>query len=317
MRDEQASSELELALQEARQRLAELEGRMAVIETRTATATPSPPPGEADELGGDRPDRRQLLVRAGAVAAGALVGGAVGAVGLARPAGAAIAESGNPAVQGSANPTSGVGVRGITSTGTAVLATARATGTALVCESGRTHLRLVAGPAPPPTTTDAHQFGDVVHDGFGELWFCIISGSPGVWRKLSGLHHAGSLFLPLQQRRVYDSRPGFPPAVGVKAPLVGGVERSIDLKANLSGVPAGATAAVVNVVATGTTGAAGGFLAVYPTGMAWPGTSNLNWSGPGQNVAVTTFTQLSSAGFVSLYANVATDVAVDVFAFYQ
>jgi hypothetical protein len=116
--------------------------------------------------------------------------------------------------------------------------------------------------------------------------------------------------------RVYDSRPGFPPAVGTKSPLVGGAPRAIDLKANSSGVPAGATGALVNLVATGTTGASGGFLAVYRNGISWPGTSNANWSGPGQNVATTTLTALDSNALASLFANVATDVVVDVIAFY-
>ncbi|MCB1261051.1 MAG: hypothetical protein KDB33_11800, partial [Acidimicrobiales bacterium] len=42
--------------------------------------------------------------------------------------------------------------------------------------------------------------------------------------------------------------------------------RTCDLKANSSGVPAGATAVLVSVVATQTTGTSGGFLSVYRNG---------------------------------------------------
>ena len=61
---------------------------------------------------------------------------------------------------------------------------------------------------------------------------------------------------------------------------------ALDLKNNSSGVPAGTTAALVNLVATGTTTAIGGFMAIYRNGITFPGHPNLNWSGPNQTVAV-------------------------------
>ncbi|MEZ5142559.1 MAG: hypothetical protein R2726_08605 [Acidimicrobiales bacterium] len=69
-------------------------------------------------------------------------------------------------------------------------------------------------------------------------------------------------------------------------------------------------------MATGTTGVAGGFLSIYRNGIAWPGTSSLNWSGPGQNVAVTTLTAVDASAVCNLFANVVTDVVVDVLGFY-
>ena len=46
--------------------------------------------------------------------------------------------------------------------------------------------------------------------------------------------------------------------------------------------------------------------------VAWPGTSNLSWSGPNENVAVTTLTAVDANTIGNLYASQATDVAVDV-----
>lgn len=43
-----------------------------------------------------------------------------------------------------------------------------------------------------------------------------------------------------------------------------------------------------------------------------PGTSNLSWSGPNENVAMTTPTAVDADAIGNLYASQATDVAVDV-----
>ena len=47
--------------------------------------------------------------------------------------------------------------------------------------------------------------------------------------------------------------------------------------------PTTATSVVMNLTVTDTEGA--GWLSAYPAGFDWPGTSSLNWSGPGQTVA--------------------------------
>ena len=114
-----------------------------------------------------------------------------------------------------------------------------------------------------------------------------------------------------------SSAPPLTNAVGPKAPLAPNTARTCDLKANGSGVPAGATAVLVSVVATQTTGTSGGFLSVYRNGIAWPGTSNLNWSGPNQNVAVTTVTAVDASAICNLYASQVTNVVVDVLGYYR
>ena len=64
------------------------------------------------------------------------------------------------------------------------------------------------------------------------------------------------------------------------------------------GVPSNATAALVNVTATGTTAA--GYAIVYPAGQSQPATSNLNWAA-GQTVANLVEVPLSSSGQLSIF----------------
>ncbi|MCU0269506.1 MAG: hypothetical protein MUF83_12805 [Acidimicrobiales bacterium] len=295
---------------------------------------------------GDTPtDRRHLLSTAATVAAGAVVGGAALALGQAAPAAAATGDfTGNPAVLGTAGPTSGDaiigvsssgagvygisttsdGVRGDTSTRSGVIGVAYTTGTAVMAtlfDAAGTHLRFVNTTPqpllPPPASTVNRQAGSIVRDVNSDRWLCVAGGSPGTWRKLAGPTTAGAFHTLATPVRVYDSRPGTSPAVGSKTQLTPNVARPCDLTQNGSGVPAGASSVLVSLVATGTTGSSGGFMAIYRNGITWPGTSNLNWSGPGQNVAVTTLTAVDPSGLCNLYANVATHVVVDVLGYYR
>ena len=82
----------------------------------------------------------------------------------------------------------------------------------------------------------------------------------------------------------------------------------------LGSVPAGASAAVLNVTAVDPTAA--GFLTVYPAGTSTPTVSNLNFT-PGETVANLVTVPLSSSGAVSIfnYAG-STNVVVDVEGYY-
>ncbi len=65
-------------------------------------------------------------------------------------------------------------------------------------------------------------------------------------------------------------------------------------------VPPGATAAIVTLTVTDTVGA-GGFLKLYSAALVSPpSTSSINWSGAGQNLAVTTQVAVDSAGKVKV-----------------
>ena len=202
----------------------------------------------------------------------------------------------------------GFGIGAFTDTGIAVQSAAAVEGM---------HLRLDGGTKPPLTSTKPWLRGDLARDTNGDLWLCVLGGTPGQWRRLAGPTTAGSLVSLPAPVRVYDSRPGFPPATTPKNPLQAGTPRTIDLKGNASGVPAGAQAVLVSLVATGTTTGAGGFMAIFRNGVAWPGTSNLNWSAPGATVAVTTLTSVDNQARANLYAGSVTDVVLDVLGYYM
>ena len=80
--------------------------------------------------------------------------------------------------------------------------------------------------------------------------------------------------------------------------------------AGQGGVPANATAAVLNVTGVNTT--APGYVTVYPSGTDLPTASNVNFDGPGQVMANMVTVKLSPTGAVDVYMQRPLDVAVDV-----
>jgi hypothetical protein len=122
---------------------------------------------------------------------------------------------------------------------------------------------------------------------------------------------AGGGLVAVPPSRVYDSRQS-----GGK--LHDGEQRGVSLATALDGapvVPLGASAAAVTLTVTGTEGP-GGYVAVFPSGGAWSGTSSVNWFGPGQNLATTTIVALGPNRDVTLLGGAnTTDVIVDVTAY--
>ncbi len=107
----------------------------------------------------------------------------------------------------------------------------------------------------------------------------------------------GSAYYPLTPVRVTDTRSNSTPAqanAGKTIPADGILTISA---AQLTGVPAGATAVVLNVTATNTTAAS--YFTVYP-GPAIPVASNVNWL-TGETIPNRVTVQLSSTGTVSIY----------------
>lgn len=121
---------------------------------------------------------------------------------------------------------------------------------------------------------------------------------------------AGELLL-VTPKRVYDSRPGFTPATGPKTKLLGGAanQRTIDCS---SAVPPYANAVLVTLTVTNTSG--GGFVSLFKAGIAWPGTSSINWSGANSSVATTQLVQCSAAEDIIAYCapGESTDIIIDV-----
>lgn len=171
-----------------------------------------------------------------------------------------------------------------------------------------------------------HSPGELLVDDEFSLWFSVPVGDGALgWVKLAGRDTAGQ-FHPLPvPLRIYDSRTGQGPASTGDGPLAPGQERTIDLTLGYQGtstvpvdaVPAAATAAALNITVVDTEGA--GFLAVFSADQAYSGTSNLNWSGPGQIVANYAVSATSLAGAVKVRAGGTgpTNLIVDVSGFYR
>ena len=120
-----------------------------------------------------------------------------------------------------------------------------------------------------------------------------------------------ALLTPLVPARILDTRNG---TGGAKAPVAAGTPRVVQV-AGQGGVPlTGATAAVLNV--TVTEPSHGGWLAVHPSGEAFPGVSNLNFV-KGQTVPNLVMAKLGGDGKVVLTNAFGTaHVVIDVLGYY-
>lgn len=176
-------------------------------------------------------------------------------------------------------------------------------------------LRTAGGMAAPPERSDSHLAGEICFDAANRFWCSVSDGSPGQWRQLAGPDTAGSLHL-ITPTRVYDSRPSDPPLGGVKGPLSNGT-RDVDCTSNASGVPVGATAVLVNLTVVNTS--ASGFLSAYRKGIAFPGTSSINWNLPNTIVANTTIVAVDAAAKLTCLvpANASADFFVDVIGYFR
>ena len=124
---------------------------------------------------------------------------------------------------------------------------------------------------------------------------------------------AGEAHLLPAPLRAYDSRDNS----GVK--IAASETRTISLAtgkdalgASSIAVPPGATAAMVTLTATSTSGN-GGFLKLYSAAITEPATSSINWSTAGQNVAVSTTVAVDATGRVKVTAGAnSTHFVIDV-----
>ncbi len=171
-------------------------------------------------------------------------------------------------------------------------------------------LQVLAGPSMPPSTK-TWTAGSLVMNG-GHLWYCYQGGFGEVskWSRVSGTFTAlaGST-------RVYDSRPGTQPPVGTKARFDDGTIRAISASTNGAILP-GASAALLNVVATETNAA--GYFSFWRNGLAWPGTSSINWNRPDTTIANSVVVALDANGrFQARMAGIGgAHLVVDVVGFY-
>ncbi|QMU73025.1 protease pro-enzyme activation domain-containing protein [Streptacidiphilus sp. P02-A3a] len=118
----------------------------------------------------------------------------------------------------------------------------------------------------------------------------------------------GSTYTTMSPTRILDSRG----TSGTNPPIV---NNTINLNVvTPGGVPADATAVVVNLTATGTTGA--GNFAAYPTGTAFPGVSNVDWYQSNSTVAGLAIVPLGTNGQISVKVAGSTQVIADVFGYF-
>ncbi len=116
---------------------------------------------------------------------------------------------------------------------------------------------------------------------------------------------AKARFSPAQPQRVLDTRNG--------SPLGAGKSLALEV-AGVGQVPGDAVGVVVNVTATGGSGA--GYLTVYPCGSTPPTASNVNFQA-GSSVPNLVTTALGAGGQLCVFANVGTHVIIDLAGWYR
>ncbi|HWL45035.1 MAG TPA: hypothetical protein VNQ73_18975 [Ilumatobacter sp.] len=224
-----------------------------------------------------------------------------------------------------------VGVTGVSNSGVRGSAGGRFHGESptsygLIASGRRGTLRLMpprngGTPTPPPDRADPHHAGEITIDDHNDIWVCVVSGSPGSWRKLSGPATAGS-FHPITPVRVFDSRLVAVPNSGKLAAdgdrLVGvGHGRNIQTGevSATDAVPEGATAISFNVTVTGTTGP--GYVFVGPGDATEVTGSTINYTAD-LTLANGGVVKLDGNRNVKLFCKVsATDVILDVTGYYR
>ncbi len=152
----------------------------------------------------------------------------------------------------------------------------------------------------------------------GKVRFANAAGSVDVIADVVGYYDDGTgpgdLFNGITPTRLLDSRG---PTGGWNAKLMSGTPKDLVVAqpGNTSGVPATATAVIANVTVTG--GTAGSFVSVWPSGVAQPNVSNLNF-GAGETIPNLVIVKVGAGGKIS-FANAVggVDVILDVVGYFD
>jgi hypothetical protein len=206
-----------------------------------------------------------------------------------------------------------------------VLGGALPTGAKTPVGSGRLAqvLRGDTGAVKPPFPATGG-FGEIVRGASGELWVSTASG----WRRQNTLRvdkadGTGGAFVPV---RIIDNRDGTGltgSGLSTGQKLQAGVTYTFGPFTGTNGIPADAIGVVGNVTVAGYSG--GGYITVFPGGVAWPGNSTLNF-GAGfantgwANAFTMGFGTGANAGKISLRLSangITSDAIVDVNAYFQ
>ncbi|MFE2426008.1 protease pro-enzyme activation domain-containing protein [Streptomyces sp. NPDC059373] len=127
-----------------------------------------------------------------------------------------------------------------------------------------------------------------------------------------------STFHPLSSpKRLLDTRNGTGwglSSIPSTKPLVAGGTAPVKVE-GVGGIPSsGVTGVVLNLTATGTTGA--GSVIAWADGTSKPSTSNLNWTGASQTIAASATVKVAGDGVVDLYTSSTTNLIADVQGYY-
>lgn len=185
------------------------------------------------------------------------------------------------------------------------------------------HLLLLAGSVAGPTPGN-HVAGEVYVDSDGTLWFTVPTGTADEVRfvKLAGTPTAGS-YHAIDPQRAYDSRQPNYAERGLMDPNSTRVisiadGHSADGTVTLAdAVPAGATAAQINVTAANMTGP--NFLSVAAGDTESTETSLLNWGPEDIQIANSITIPIDTERQIKVFCGNqtgSTDVIVDVFGYY-
>ena len=213
---------------------------------------------------------------------------------------------------------SGYGAQLYSSSGTALYAQST-TGIGAVIYGQRFQLFLgpVVGRDAPVTDPISHTKGEIVVDGYGDMWLCVQNGTPGTWRKVAGPATSGSLHLLPAPARVYDSRPlTSPTAVGPKTPFNPNETRTFDLKVNSSGVPAGATGVIATLLLVNAA-ATSGNMTIWANGVTKPLSNSLVWGGSVARFTTLAVTAVDAQARVQINASARTDLVLDIIGYYR
>jgi hypothetical protein len=131
---------------------------------------------------------------------------------------------------------------------------------------------------------------------------------------IGGLNSAGSLTVLPAPKRVFDSRAGQVPLNVAKGAFVNQT-KPVDAKNNSSGVPAGATAVLVNFAVTNTN--SGGFGALWASGVADPGTANITWGSAGMTISNSVVTAVGATALFNCKIAGSADVIIDLIGYYR
>lgn len=132
----------------------------------------------------------------------------------------------------------------------------------------------------PRTSGQEHTPGELVSDEDGDVWHCVVRGTPGTWRRISGATTAGA-FVSITPARVYDSRLTSGTGGGriaADTDRLVGVADFQDIDGNLvetDGVPFGATAVAYNLAIVNP--ADRGYLFLAPGDATAVTAASINW----------------------------------------